>query len=210
MRLGLGRRGHHEPSECVSRARPAARDPTPRRQAICSLEMWERNSSPLIYSDGIGSSNPQTALRRERERRAFRLSRANRPAHLRLSSRPLRRGLRNKRRPLGCLGGVCEPRLQNAECCMLANTQLACLPYANGASVTTAHAIGSRRPPSSPSPPSASLPPVSQFSVSSACVFLEGAFCNSCASLSDVRIQHTLHPAHSLQTCWWCGSPPRF
>jgi len=53
-----------------------------------------------------------------------------------------RLGLWNNRRPPGRLGGVCEPRLRTgarlAECCVLANTQLACLSHANGR--------GARRP----------------------------------------------------------------
>lgn len=71
-------------------------------------------------------------------------------AGLWLGSPAARLGLWNNRRPPGRLGGVCEPRLRTgarlAEWCVLANTQLACLPHANGPAVTTAHAIGSRRP----------------------------------------------------------------
>lgn len=71
-------------------------------------------------------------------------------AGLWLGSPAARLGLWNNRRPPGRLGGVCEPSLQTgehlAEWCVLANTQLACLPHANGSAITTAHAIGSRRP----------------------------------------------------------------
>ncbi len=71
-------------------------------------------------------------------------------AGLWLGSPAARLGLWNNRRPPGRLGGVCEPRRRTgerlAEWCVLPNTQLACLPHANGPTVTTAHAIGSRRP----------------------------------------------------------------
>lgn len=130
------------------------------RTRCCDLHTSARTSA----SGGSAFHRPLFSCYGEKEREGLRVrpvplsrlvSNSSSPsrqacAGLWLGSPAARLGLWNNRRPPGRLGGVCEPRLWTgahlAEWCVLANTQLVCLPHANGPAFTTAHAIGSRRP----------------------------------------------------------------
>ncbi len=130
------------------------------RTRCCDLHTSARTSA----SEGSAFHRPLFSCCGEKEREGQRIrpvplsrlvSNSSSPsrqacAGLWLGSPAARLGLWNNRRPPRRLGGVCEPRLRTgarlAEWCVLANTQLVCLPHANGPAFTTAHAIGSRRP----------------------------------------------------------------
>ncbi len=144
-------------------------------------------------------------------------------AGLWLGSPAARLGLWNNRRPPRRLGGVCEPRLRTgarlAEWCVLANTQLVCLPHANGPAFTTAHAIGSRRPDEHQAGLNKRPPPPlsrSSFSVSSPpLATILHFFCVSCTDAC--KFAFSTHPRRffvqitDIFTCllWAIGTCPR-